>query len=138
MCFLSVSPCLFPKLNALLWAEVGHLECVCIHVHNREGRANSQLPSQTSCFLPGCSCAQRVEHWEFRRPWGLFPLPFTPLQSDSRNARGSSGDERDRFFFHPPPTAIPPVEAAPARVGLSSHIALISYNLSFSISPPRD
>lgn len=36
----------------------------------------------------------------------------------------------------PPPAPSP--EAAPAPASLSSHIALISYNLSFSISPPRD
>ena len=38
--------------------------------------------------------------------------------------------------FSPTPTSTLPWRQLPPRAGLSSHIALISYNLSFSISPP--
>ena len=80
--------------------------------HDEKGVHSQLLFFPDSCSLSGCSCTQAVEYWEFRRPWGLFPLLLATLPSGGRNAQGTSRGWRDTFF--PYPNLHPPLEAAPA------------------------
>lgn len=58
-------------------------------------------------------------------------LPCQAVAGLLRGPLGAGGTA-----FPPTPTSTLPAKQLPPGAGLSFHIALISYNLSFSISPP--
>lgn len=101
-CCLSYSS--VPHPPGLLWAkqtEEGHLQCVCLCV---VWGGETQCPTTLFpdlCYLPVCSCVQRVEYWEFRRASGLSPLLLTLLPEGGKDVQRTSESWRDRVFSHP-------------------------------------
>lgn len=69
-------------------------------------------------------------------PWAslFYPLVSLEQRQNRQEELGVRGCQRRRFSSYS--QSHQPQEAAPTGAILSSHIALINYNPSFSISPP--
>lgn len=114
------------QLSTQLWAEVGHLEyVVCMCMQNRA------VESRLTVLCQDISVHRELNARNIGGPWASL---FYPLKQRQNRQELGGGYHRSRFPSYSP--SHQPLEAAPTGAILSSHIALINYNPSFSISPP--
>lgn len=128
VCFLLASPASAPAQYPALGRSSTHGLCGMYVCAEQSGSI------QAHSSLPGYSCVQEAKGWKFKRPLGLC-YPLVSLEQRQNRQKKlppwAIGTDFSSYL-----KSYPPLEAAPAGTILSSHIALISCNLSFSISPP--
>lgn len=121
----------YPTSTPAQYPEVGHSERVaCVCVQNRAVETRFTV-----------LCQDKTVHRELNAgniggPWAslFYPLVSLEQRQNSQEELGVRGCQRRRFSSYS--QSHQPLEAAPTGAILSSHIALINYNPSFSISPP--
>lgn len=105
---------------------------VCVCVQNRA------VESRLSVLCQDITVHRELNAGNIGGPWAslLHPLVSLEQRRNSQEELLGGGHQRNRFSSSS--QSHQPLKAAPTGAILSSHIALINYNPSFSISPPRD
>lgn len=98
--------------------------CMCMQ--------NRAVESRLTVLCQNISVQRELNAGNIGGPWASL---FYPLeQRQNRQELGGGRYHGSRFSSYS--QSHQPLEAAPTGAILSSHIALINYNPSFSISPP--